>query len=43
MSIYGNSEKYMVPKLLLQVPIQELHNIMASTSEGGGMKEAIGK
>ena len=30
-SIYGHSEKLMVPKYLLGVSVQELYNIMVST------------
>ena len=39
-SIDGNSEPQLVPKLLLQVSIWELHNNMVVTQEEGGIKEA---
>ena len=38
-SIGGHSETQLVPKLLLQVSVWELHNSMVSTSEEGGLKE----
>ena len=38
-SIDGHSETQLVPKLLLQVSVWELHNSMVSTSEEGGLKE----
>ena len=39
-SIDGNSEPQLVPKLLLQVSIWELHNSTMSTPEEDGLKEA---
>ena len=39
-SIGGHYEPQLVPKLLLQVSVQEIHNIMVSTPEEGGLKEA---
>ena len=39
-SIDGHSEPQLVPKLLLQVYVQELHNNMVVTQEEGGIKEA---
>ena len=37
-SIGGMLKKQPVPNLLLQVSIQELHNVMVSTKEEGGRK-----
>ena len=39
-SIDSHSETQLVPKLLLEVYVQELHNIMASQPESVGLKEA---
>ena len=39
-SIDSHSETQLVPKLLLEVYVQELHNIMASQPEAVGLKEA---
>ena len=39
-SIDGNSEKKLMPKLLLQVSVREIHNSMVSPQEEGGLKEA---
>ena len=39
MSIDGHSETQLIPKLLLQVSVQELHNSMVSSPEEGGIKE----
>ena len=39
-SIYGNSKKQLMPKLLLQVSVEKLHNIMVSPPEEVGLKEA---
>ena len=39
-SIDGYSEPQLVPKLLLQVSVRELHNVMVSHLEEGGLKEA---
>ena len=39
-SIGGHSEPQFVPKILLQVSLQELHNSMASPPEEGGLREA---
>ena len=41
MSIDGHYETHIVPKLLLQVSVWELHNIMASPPEEGGIKYAM--
>ena len=38
--IDGHYEPQLVPKLLLQVSIQGLHNIIVSPQEEGGIKEA---
>ena len=40
MNIDGHTRPKMVPKLLLQVSIQELHNSLVSESEYSGLKEA---
>ena len=40
LSIDGQSGTQLFPKLLLQVSVRELHNIMVSLPEEGGMKEA---
>ena len=37
-SIHGKSEKQLMTKLLLQVYLRELHNIMVSPPEEGGLK-----
>ena len=34
------TEPQMVPKLLLQVSVRELHNILVGNPNGGGIKEA---
>ena len=39
-SIDGHSEPQLVTKLLLQFSVRELHNIIISTPEEGGLKEA---
>ena len=39
-SIDGHSEPQLVSKLLLRVPVWELHNIMASPPKEGGLKES---
>ena len=39
-SIGGHYEPKFVSKLLLKVSVQELHNIMVSPPEEGGLKEA---
>ena len=39
--IDGNSEKQLMPNLLLVISIRELHNIMVSPKEEGELKEAI--
>ena len=39
-SIDGNSEKKLMPNLLLQVSVRELHNGMVSSPEEGGLKGA---
>ena len=41
-SIDGHSEPHLIPKLLLQVSVQELHKSIVSTPEEGGLKESIG-
>ena len=38
--IDGPSEPHLVPKLLLQLYVRELHNSMVSTPKAGGLKEA---
>ena len=40
-SIDGHSEPKLVSKLLLQVSVQELHNIMETPQEEGGIKDTI--
>ena len=42
-SIDGHSEQQLVPKLSLQLFIQELHNSMMSPPEEGRLKEARGE
>ena len=42
LNIDGHPEPQPVPKLLLQVSVQELHNILVSDTEDGGIKEARG-
>ena len=39
-NIDGHTEPQLVPKLLLQVSVQELHNNLVSDIEDGGLKEA---
>ena len=39
-SIDDHSEPQLVSKLLLRVPVWELHNIMASPPKEGGLKES---
>ena len=39
--IDGNSGKQLMPKFLLQVSVQELHNSMVSCPEEGGPKKSI--
>ena len=39
--IYGHTRPQIVPKLLLQVSVRELHNSLGSDPEDGGIKEAI--
>ena len=41
LSIDGQAEKQLVPKLLLQVSARKLNNIMVSPPEEGGFTEAI--
>ena len=38
--IDGHTEPQLVPRLLLQVSIRELHNNLVSDSDNGGIKEA---
>ena len=38
--IYGYTEPQIVPKLLLQVSVRELHNNLVSDTKDGGLKEA---
>ena len=38
--IDGHTEPQLVPKLLLQVSVRELHNNLVSDTEDGGLKEA---
>ena len=40
LSIDEQSRPQLVPKLLLQILVRELHNITVSPSEEGGLKEA---
>ena len=40
MNIDGHTRPKIVPRLLLQVPAQELHNILVSDPLDGGIKEA---
>ena len=37
--IDGKSKKYLIPKLLLQVSVREIHNSMGVPPEEGGLKE----
>ena len=37
-NIYGHTEPKLVPKLLLQVSVRELHNILVSETEDSGPK-----
>ena len=39
-SIYGNSQKQLIPKVLLQFYVQNYHNRMVSPTEEGGLEEA---
>ena len=39
--IGGQLDPQLFPKLLLQVSVRELHNIIMSPPEEGGIKEAI--
>ena len=39
--IDGHTEPQLVPKLLLQVSVRELHNNLVSDTDNGGIKEAI--
>ena len=41
LNIGGHTEPQLVPKLLLRVSIQELHNRLVSDPVDGGLKEAI--
>ena len=41
LSIDGQAEPQLVPKLLLQVSAREIHNIMVITPDKGGLKEEI--
>ena len=41
-NIYGHTRPQIVPKLLLQVFIRELHNSLVSEPDDGGLKEARG-
>ena len=38
--IYGHTKPQLSPKLLLQVPVRELHNNIFSDTIDGGLKEA---
>ena len=38
--LYDQTEPQLVPKLLLQVSIRELHNILVSDPNDGGLKDA---
>ena len=38
--LYGQTEPQLVPKLLLQVSIRELHNSLVSDTNGDGIKDA---
>ena len=40
MKINGYTELQLVPKLLLQVSVRELHNNLVSATKGGGLKES---
>ena len=40
-SIDGHSKSQLVPKFLLQVSVQEIHNSMVSPPEEGGLMETI--
>ena len=40
LNIDGHAELKLVPKLLLQVSVRELHNRLVSNSVDGGLKEA---
>ena len=39
--MYGYTEPQLVPKLLLQVSVRELHNNIVSYTKDDGLKEAI--
>ena len=41
MKIDGSNEPQLVPKLLLQVSVRELHNNLVSATIDGGIKESI--
>ena len=38
--LYDQTEPTLVPKLLLQVSVRELHNILVSDPNDGGLKDA---
>ena len=38
--IYGHTEPQLVPKLLLQVSVREIHNNLVRDTDNGGLKEA---
>ena len=40
-NIDGHTRPQIVPKLLFRVSVRELHNILGSEPEDGGIKEAI--
>ena len=41
LSIDGQVEPHLVPKFPLQILVREIHNIMLSPIEEGGLKETI--
>ena len=38
--LYDHTEPQLVPKLLIQVSVRELHNSLVSDPNGGGLKDA---
>ena len=43
MEIDYNTEPQLVPKLLLQVSVREIHNNLVRGADNGGLKEAVNK
>ena len=41
--VYGHTEPQLIPKLLLQVYVREIHKNLVSDTSDGELKEAIGE